>query len=673
MGVAIKDGRFVDEHGRTVLLRGINLAADAKLPRVAAVDGDKYSYVGSPFPLDEADEHFARLKKLGYNVVRYLFTWDALEHKGPGQYDEEYIDYTIEMLRKLRKHGFMVFMDPHQDVWSLHTGGSGAPEWTLLAAGLDRAGFAETHAAVVHDFDAKDPIIMHWASNYHRLACQVMFTLFFAGETFAPKCKLNGRNLGAYLADHYFAAVEHFARRVHAVPELRDTVIGWESMNEPGHGLIGYGDITVLPDEPHHVKLGTAPTPYEAMRLGCGEPATVEKWTFTAVGPRKSGTADIRPRRGCWLSPEQLRDVDARFGWERSWPGGCIWRLHGLYDDRRPLLKNYFAYDKSGRPLTDSSFVNTVFVQHWQRYFDTISSVSPSWLVLMQCPVNNPPPDLVSQNIKLDASRVVYTPHYYDGLTLMLRRWRLFNVNAIGVMRNHYRFTPILSVRLGERAIRTSFRDQFRFICAESAALLGPGIPVLMSEVGIPFDIDDKAAFASGDYSAQIRALDANMYGLEGALLNYTLWVYAGFNTHAKGDCWNGEDLSIYSTDDVPTDAARRRDDGTDGLRAREAVIRPAPLAVSGTIVAYSFDIHKAVFTLRISADAALAKTHPTLVYVPFFECPLRTLDISTTAGTYTVDEPNNLLSWSHPGGSQTLTIRGEPRTIKDSALCRIV
>lgn len=123
--LTIEDGRFCDGHGRQIVLRGINVAGDAKFPskpdqpsHVADdfFEGDRVSFVGRPFPRDEAPLHFSRLKRCGYNTIRYVFTWEAIEAAGPGLYDEGWIDETIEVLRVARSYGFYVFMDPHQDV-----------------------------------------------------------------------------------------------------------------------------------------------------------------------------------------------------------------------------------------------------------------------------------------------------------------------------------------------------------------------------------------------------------------------------------------------------------------------------------------------------------------------------------------------------------------------------
>ena len=126
---------FVDEAGRRVILRGVNLGGDCKVPYANGgthvpsdfSDHRTVSFIGRPFPLAEADEHFARLKHWGFNCLRLLTTWEAVEHAGPGKYDEAYLDYFGEVSRRAGVYGLYVFVDFHQDVWSRMSGGDGAP------------------------------------------------------------------------------------------------------------------------------------------------------------------------------------------------------------------------------------------------------------------------------------------------------------------------------------------------------------------------------------------------------------------------------------------------------------------------------------------------------------------------------------------------------------------
>jgi hypothetical protein len=87
-----KNGAFIDNYGRTLLLRGVNLSGSDKSPvnRPSYVldelgESGGESFVGRPFNLDDgsADVHLARLRGWGFNMIRYVVTWEALEHEGP--------------------------------------------------------------------------------------------------------------------------------------------------------------------------------------------------------------------------------------------------------------------------------------------------------------------------------------------------------------------------------------------------------------------------------------------------------------------------------------------------------------------------------------------------------------------------------------------------------------
>ncbi len=269
---------FKDEHGRTLILRGANLGGSTKAPykpngatycREGFFDHRAVSFVGRPFPLAEADEHLSRLAAWGMTTLRFLITWEAIEHAGPGEYDQAYLDYVYAVVKKASEHGFDVFIDPHQDVWSRFTGGDGAPGWTLEAVGLDVTKLSETGAAIVHAVHGDPFPRMIWPINYDKLAAATMFTLFFGGNDFAPRTSVDGAPVQEYLQGHYIAAVRQVALRLADLPN----VIGYDSLNEPGSGYIGVADLTAVPSG--LLRLGAMPTPFQGMLAGSGYPHQV--------------------------------------------------------------------------------------------------------------------------------------------------------------------------------------------------------------------------------------------------------------------------------------------------------------------------------------------------------------------------------------------------------------
>jgi hypothetical protein len=232
----IEGSRFIDEQGRTVILRGVNLGGTKTpaRPRGATHLGDSISdargasFVGRPFPLEEADEHFQRLRSWGFTFLRLVVTWEAIEHEGPGRYDTAYLDYVAELVRAANGHGLAMHIDPHQDVWSRFTGGDGAPAWTLEAVGMDPARMHETGAAILHQ-QYGDPFPrMVWPTNVTKLGASTMFTLFFAGNLFAPHTRVDGEPVQEYLQRHYCGAMARLAERLRNFPN----VLGYETMNE---------------------------------------------------------------------------------------------------------------------------------------------------------------------------------------------------------------------------------------------------------------------------------------------------------------------------------------------------------------------------------------------------------------------------------------------------------
>jgi hypothetical protein len=602
---------FLDSSGRRLMLRGVNLSGASKVP--TEPDGATHrnerffehtdvSFVGRPFPLAEADEHFRRLKHWGLTTLRFLITWEAIEHAGPGIYDREYLDYLEAVVHKAGEYGLRLFIDPHQDVWSRFSGGDGAPGWTLEAVGFNLAHLHHTGAAFVHAMVGEDYPQMIWGTNDYKLASATMFSLFFGGNVFAPDTKIEGQSAQDFLQTHYIAAVKQVARRLKGLPQ----VIGYDSLNEPSDGWIGNTDLAAHESE---LQLGESPTPYQSMLLGDGLPTEIDFYEIRGFGVRKTDTRV--------MNPEGMR------AWQDGKVG--VWRENGVWDydsDGLPQLlrSDHFAQVEGHRV----DFPNDFLKPFINRFGREIRGVEPETLIFMEAVPNKGLPAWGDEDIP----SVVDSSHWYDDVTLVTKRFRWYATLDLVTGR----------LALGPGQIRALFRRILGEIKSRTASLLGE-VPTLIGEFGIPFDMHQKRAYRTGKFNKQARALDASFQALEANLLHATLWNYTPDNTNLHGDLWNEEDLSIFSRDQQSNPM-----DINSGARAPSAFIRPYPAATAGDPISLSFHMRKARFEFHLRGDPAVDA--PTEIYVPAFHYGAG-IRIEVSDGKYEYrPEEQQLLYW---------------------------
>ncbi|CAO3639936.1 unnamed protein product [Cunninghamella echinulata] len=588
---------FIDkESERTIFFHGINVSGGAKLPIGIPshsrhgfwVDYDrKVNFVGRPFPLEEADLHLEQLKNYGFNLLRFVITWEAIEHEGPGIYDMDYINYVIEVLLKCRKYDLKVFIDPHQDTWSRQCGGSGHPGWTLTLAGFHPLRFESTIAALVQNTYEEPETFprMIWNTNYERLAAQTMFTLFFAGKTFAPHCIINGINIQDYLQQHFLNAITQLVKKVVQHDLQDDIVIGYDTMNEPGKGYLEFPDLNALDQSDTSFKLGLMPTPFQAMLLGSGIATKVAHYEFIWSGPKKTGDILVDPGEltTAWLTQEELNEADSIFGWKRGdiWKQhdhGCIWSLHKVWDisTQTLLSPHYFANDPSHENKS-TQFAEDYWLPFINAYIQSIRQYHQKAIIFVQPPILDKPPKFPTASENPQFQRLVYTPHWYDGLTLVKKKWCNYNIDFINLNRGKYGTGSLRFLRamcFGEKSIRNCFVKQLKTIREEGLKQIGP-YPCLMGEIGIPYDMqndsDKDISSSSTSFSlwqsillyftslftststsynniisiktnnihdpnsSQNKAMDASIHAVESNLINYTLWHYVPDNNALWG------------------------------------------------------------------------------------------------------------------------------------------
>lgn len=591
--LATRRTAFVDEAGREVILRGVNLGGDCKLPYPDGgthrpsdfADHREVSFVGRPFPIAEADEHLGRLRRWGFNGLRLLTTWEAVEHAGPGRYDAAYLDYLAEVCRRAGEHGFWVFIDFHQDVWSRMTGGDGAPGWTFEALGLDFTRFDAADAAHVmqHRYDYASPLarqedrypMMSWGRNYQMPANGICWTAFFAGRTFTPDWVIDGRNVQDLLQCAYLGAMRAVAEAVKDQPH----VIGFDSLNEPGRGWIGQPlserRLTATPENPRPPRAGPVWTPLDGLAAAAGLTRALPVLGRSGEAPGLEVVSELTvnaPGVRIWTSDDA--DPFERAG---------IWRRR----DAAALREDAFQVLDGRRVDHDADFM-APFIR---AVAQTVRAVRDDWLVFAEL---DPFEAAMGHGFPAGMpERCVNANHWYDARTLVTKT-----------------FDPGFDAeRLRARYLRELSR-----VREHGEAL---DMPTVVGEFGIPYDLNGGEAYrrwAAGErgeaiWIAHERALALMYDAIDELGLSSMHWNYTASNRNDLriGDGWNQEDLSIFSPD--------QQDGGHDGGRAIRGFSRPYVRAAQGRIAAQRFDWATGLFTADIEIDPEVET--PSELYVP--------------------------------------------------------
>jgi hypothetical protein len=624
MTLKIKNELFVDEKGRTVLLRGVNLGGSSKVPvnpngathiKTDFTDHRDVSFVGRPFSLKEADNHFSRLKHWGFNCLRFLVTWEAVEHSGPKKYDREFLDYFEEILKIAGENGFYIFLDPHQDVWSRMTGGDGAPGWTFEKVGLDYTKFESSEATIVMQFrydpnDLTKYLPMHWVGNTYRLANETMWTLFFGGKDFAPSCNIDGKNAQDYLQNHFFDAMKQLALRV----KDNSFVLGFNVLNEPPQGWISkYLDGSEWEGRPE--VLGHVFTPIDAMLTGAGYTRTIGYQEMKRFGIKETRKDELNQGKiSCWLE-----------GFEDIWKNEGVWRLDELGNPK--IEKNEYFVFKNGEKV---DFYRDYFTPFLKDYTEAIRDKLPDAIMFLTGQMEGV---MKGERFELEIPpNSVHAAQWYDVATTGTKKAMLkANYNLITG-------NPVI----GKENVRQMFISQLEKIKAYSNSFFS-GIPTIIEEFGLPFDLNNKEAYQKlkidpeEAWNTHIKLLNNYYNAIDANLLHSLQWNYTPDNNNEWGDLWNLEDLSIYSIDQRVNPK-----DINSGGRAIKGFCRPHFVRCAGIPIKMEFQMKEGLFYFEFDGDVSIKG--PTLLYIPTIHYP-NGYNIDVSEGEIQKDEKNQRLS----------------------------
>jgi aryl-phospho-beta-D-glucosidase BglC (GH1 family) len=623
-----------DADGRYLFLHGTNVSGASKYPASL----NPISYVGKPFPLDEADENFQRLLDMGFNAIRLITIWEAIEPYGSGEYDEEYLDYFEQIVSKANDYGIYCLLDMHQDGFSrwlrkyfndkkpdvnmLETiaghedyaapefdnvvQGDGAPLWAVqLALPEKNVGGPQwglPFGRVTDRTQTSDVPPVHWGvSLFVSLDISRSFATFFAGKSVYPNYLVDGKNIQDYLQDSYAAAWVQLAKRVKDYPN----VLGYDIMNEP----IGIYAVFTL--------YALLYRESSAMSDGALTEAQVDYYLDIVLDEfrgRGMPEEDVAYLRGVFTEmvplPRTPEDFAAAGFPDPKSNSPHKPDLNAALALNANFNRNYIQpfYSKVGQAIQEVDENAVLFLEGSLSADDTAGIFGVYAKPMLR-------PEGLDQ--------IVFAPHVYADV-----------------------YPWVLEIDPTPRDFTTDeikFRDYTDIILgALKLGAFGLGNPpTLLGEFGTYFNLNGIQDATETDFEVPANVLDNYYEVYERELVQRMVWCYSPENWDAWGEGWNQENFSILGADQEP--------------RGSDAYTRVTPRFTSGRLISYKYNSPLAYYEPRANVPtpvqefnlemAGLESSAPTEITVPRAKFP-DGFYVYVTDGDCHYDPERNILYW---------------------------
>lgn len=662
---------FKDAHGRYVYFHGLNVSGSNKFPAnddpcfaSAGINNTGIpcspkhdeipTFVGKPFPIEEADKHFSQLRKLGFNSIRFALQWEGIQPVGPDQFAEDYLDYVEQVVAKAAEHRIYVLMDMHQDIFSRH----------LLAYYTDEDSVSDKETAVIESIFSSivPPEIIRMALAF--IPLERKYTNAVRGDG-APRWAIKAimpekdmdsrawgtpRILGNIQDKDFLDSVGRVVKKfVGQDLDIQESTISFITNLLPKYPFDVNETVDFLPWTMWGVNGAIS---LDAQRAFAAFLAGEKAFPTLTVDGKNIQHYLQDAYAASWAEvAKRVKDYPNVIGYDlMNEPIGFFLVLTaaaaylevGTIEGLKNFLTTLFNDEQLAEDLAEIlvgvrllppdnsdetkrkwgfehanllglAGLNFGFDQNFMRPFyekigQAIQNEDPNAVIWIESSMGidtvlgmlggaGETPFSINMQRPSGINQLVYAPHWYPDI------YPLPGFNS--APRN---FTP------EEQRFR-DYRPAIKGAAAKASHALG-NVPVVLGEFGTYFNYNGIDDSRDTDYAVSKQILDNYYEALEDLFMHHMQWCWSPENDFDRGEGWNSEDFSIVDPDLEP--------------RAEEAYSRPYPTFLSGKPVSMRFyagqDLHyfdpdKGVanpvgeFELQFESKETRA---PTEIFIPY-------------------------------------------------------